>query len=114
MCKFITITCTHITCKLSVYNIHCCRTLLTSGDKLLLVFRADRYLLQGGVLKHSNMQNVKNFLQSKALGVAEYMVPILKVRQYLGLVERAGFLPQISRPRLALLSQCSLTESLTD
>ena len=26
------------------------------------------------------MQNVKNFIQGKALGVAEYLTPILKVR----------------------------------
>ena len=26
------------------------------------------------------MQNVKNFIQSKALGVAEYMTPVLKVK----------------------------------
>ena len=27
----------------------------------------------------SEMQNVKNFIQGKALGVAEYLTPILKV-----------------------------------
>ena len=29
--------------------------------------------------QHKKMQNVKNFLQSKALNVAEYMTPVLKV-----------------------------------
>ncbi len=29
------------------------------------------------------MQNVKNFIQSKALGVAEYMTPVLKVSKQL-------------------------------